>query len=123
MTLQQVKATINRISIVCLQTSFDIIAEYDKIHGKRIYIQIVYKAFCTKENELKEWKGAKYYLSDFMTEDEIVKKCYVAFEQAVKHEVMESFKVDKKVLFNPHVNFEELLKISDLEVRREDTEV
>lgn len=39
-------------------------------------------------------------------------------EKAVIHEVMEGFTVDGKVLFNPHVNFEELLTISDREVTR-----
>jgi hypothetical protein len=53
-----------------------------------------------------------------MSSDEIIKTCYVCFEQAVKHEVMECFKVDNKILFNPHINFEELLKVSDKEISR-----
>lgn len=53
-----------------------------------------------------------------MTADEIVKTVYAAFEAAIKHEVMEGFKVDGIVLFNPHVDFEELLKISHKEIQR-----
>lgn len=53
-----------------------------------------------------------------MTEDEVVKTAWCAFETAVKHEVMEAFKVDNIRLFNPHVNFEELLKVSNREVKR-----
>jgi hypothetical protein len=32
---------------------------------------------------------------------------------------MEGFKVDNIILFNPHINFEELLKISDKEITRD----
>lgn len=53
-----------------------------------------------------------------MTDDEVVKTAYCAFEAAVKHEVMEGFKVDGKILFNPHMNFEALLSISDKEIYR-----
>lgn len=54
-----------------------------------------------------------------MTENEIVKRAYVACESAVKHEVMESFKFDGVIVFNPHVNFRKLLEVSPHEVRRE----
>jgi hypothetical protein len=53
-----------------------------------------------------------------MSDDEIVKTCFTALEQAIKHEVMEGFKVDGIVLFNPHVNYTELLKISNREITR-----
>lgn len=65
-----------------------------------------------------EWSGRKWYLSDYMTSDEIIKTCYVAFEAAVKHEIMEGFKVGGIVLFNPHTQYTELLKISHLEIQR-----
>lgn len=55
-----------------------------------------------------------------MTDDEIVKTAWCAFEAAVKHEIMEGFKVDGKILFNPHLNFEALLSISHLEVKRKE---
>lgn len=101
--------------------SFEFIIERDlkdPING-RVFLQISYTAPCTKTGEDQPWKGRKYYLSEHMTPDEVVKTAYVAFQQAVTHEVMEGFKVDNKVLFNPHVHFEELLKVSDKEIRRE----
>jgi hypothetical protein len=52
-----------------------------------------------------------------MTEGEIVNKVYVAFKQAVEHEVMEGFKFDGKIVFNPHVSFRDLIKI-DQEITR-----
>lgn len=44
-------------------------------------------------------------------EIEKVKTAYSAFKTVVEHEAMEAFKVDGIKLFNPHVDFEELLKI------------
>lgn len=116
--MKRVNQIVSRLSLDCLGVKFSIIASEDKLYGGRIYVQTSYKSPCSKTGELKEWKGRKYYLSQFMTDDEIVKTCYVAFEQSVKHEVMEGFKVDGIILFNPHVNFEELLSVSNKEVSR-----
>lgn len=82
------------------------------------FLQVIYDDVCRIDGEVREWHGRKWRLSGYMIEDELIKTAYVAFESAVKHEVMEGFKVDNLVLFNPHVNFEELLKISNKEVRR-----
>lgn len=88
----------------------------------RVFIQLEYYAKCTKTGEEDSWRGRKWYLSEHMTDDEIIKTCYCAFEAAVKHEIMEGFKVDGKILFNPHINFEELLLITNKEVKRLDNE-
>lgn len=92
-------------------------SDYKYINGRN-FLQVVYHAPCTKTGETKEWRGRKWYLSEHMTEDEIIKTAYTAFEYAVKHEVMEGFKVDGIILFNPHVNFEALLSVSHHEVKR-----
>jgi hypothetical protein len=108
-----------RIRIEILNTPFVLDLATDKTYGDRLYIQGSYRARCNKDfTVVDNWKTRKYYLSEHMTDDEIVKTCYVCFEQAMKHEIMECFKVDGKSLFNPHINFEELLKISDKEVSR-----
>jgi hypothetical protein len=116
--LDRVKKITDRISLNLLGMEFKLKVSLDEIYKNRVYLQIIYKSPCTESGKVEEWKGGKSYLSEFMTDDEIVKKAYVAFEQAVKHEVMESFKVDGITLFNPHINFEELLKVSHKEVKR-----
>ena len=45
-------------------------------------------------------------------------RVYEAFKATIEHEIMENFKVDGIILFNHHINFEELLKISNNEVKR-----
>jgi len=99
-------------------------AHYDRIRGDkgRVFLQSVYNAPCTKTGEDMEWKGRKYYLSDYMTDDEIVKTAYTCFKTAVEHEIMEGFKFDGVIVFNPHVDFLKLMEISHHEIERENHE-
>lgn len=116
----RIKNIVDRMSLSVFGITFKVLVERDKVfYNGRWYIQIEYPAPCTKTGLVEMWKGRKWYLSEYMTNDEIVKTTYCAFESCVKHEVMEGFKVDGKILFNPHVNFEELLKVSELEIRRD----
>lgn len=117
--LDKVRNITKRIKLQCLGVHFDVRTDYDVKGGDRVFIQILYRSPCTETGQSELWKGRKYYLSEFMTDDEIVKTVYVAFEQAVKHEVMEGFTIDNKILFNPHINFEALLEVSDRTIKRD----
>jgi hypothetical protein len=112
----------NRISINLFNIDFKIRVDIDNRDAAgRVFIQIIYSTSDnhSENKEIKEFRGRKFYLSEFMTDDGIIKTCYFAFETCVKHEVMEVFKVDNITLFNPHVNFEKLLEISNFEITRE----
>lgn len=109
----------SRISLNVFDTTFKILVQEDKKGGQRVYIQLEYDARCAKTQKIATYRGRKWYLSEHMTNDEIVKTVYAAFEMAVKHEILEGFTVDNIPLFNPHVDFEELLKVSHKEVTRE----
>lgn len=125
MNLEQVQHLCKDISMLCLGNfSFKLRVERDNKHVEdgRVFIQIVYSSTCVKELVWKEWHGRKFYLSDHMTEDEVIKTAYLAFRLVVEHEVMEGFSVKGKVLFNPHVNYLELLSISQREVKREEAD-
>jgi hypothetical protein len=114
----KVQRLINTVSASIFNTKFHYIVEYDKKYGNRVYIQVSYNAKCTKTGKSEVWHGRKFYLSDHMTDDEIIKTAYVAFKMAVEHEVMEGFKVNNTVLFNPHTDYKALLSVSDKEVKR-----
>jgi hypothetical protein len=127
LTHQQVKTLISHLELCILGVDFVVLVEYDKkytVHGAgnakhgRTYIQLQYKAPCTKTGLIQDWKSDKYYLSSHMTEDEVVKKVYVLFKQAVEHELMEGFKFDKKIVFNPHTSFRDLLTVHNKEITR-----
>lgn len=127
MTITEIRALVAHITLDILGTKFTAIVQNDQKYFKvrkgniigRTYIQLQYVAPCTKTGRRERFKGGKHYLSSHMTEDEIVKKVYVAFEQAVKHELMEGFKFDGKIVFNPHTSFRDLLTVSHKEVKRE----
>lgn len=116
--LLRVRQLTNRISLTCLGKNFEIIVSPDLKYGERIFIQLSYSAVCVKSGVEDTWKGRKWYLSEHMADDEIIKTCFAAFEACIKHEILEGFKVDDKILFNPHVHFESLLAISHKEVMR-----
>lgn len=125
----RVRLLLKRMTLNILGTKMNIRAFWDmKARWEedgpepRIFLQIEYSAFDTKNNTgiYEHWKGRKWYLSEHMTNDEIVKTAYAAFEAAVTHEVMEGFKMDGVTVFNPHLDFEELIKISHKEVKRDE---
>lgn len=127
--IEQVKRLTAPITCKCLGKEFEILVEYDKIADAfppqfkiiepRVYIQLKYESECTRTGEIDEWKGRKWYLSQYMTDDEIVKTCYAAFKAAVEHEIMEGFKFDGTIVFNPHVSYAALMSVSDREVKRQ----
>lgn len=118
--IEAIKRITYRIHMSIFGVLFNLRVEHDnKYPNGRIFLQVTYNASCNKTGETLEWHGRKWYLSDHMTKDEIIKTAWCAFEAAVKHEIMEGFKVDGKVLFNPHVDFESLLSISDHEIKRD----
>lgn len=116
---EEVLEMVTHLSLSVFGVEFKVRVARDVKSGNRVFIQLMYNAPCTKTGLMEEWKSGKHYLSEHMTEDEVVKKVYVAFEQCVKHEIMEGFKYDNIIVFNPHVNFRELLAVSHNEITRE----
>lgn len=120
MELNEIKELLSRVSFQLFGNKFWIEAERDKLKANgRVYLQVVYEAPDVKDGTLKVYKGRKWYLSPFMIPDEIIKTAYVAFEMAVKHEVLEGFFVDGVAIFNPHRSFEDLIALGDKEVKRD----
>lgn len=55
----------------------------------------------------------KWYLSPYMTKQEVVRTAYKAFEAAVLHEMQEKFLYCGKMIYNPHQDVDKLLTIAD----------
>ena len=119
MTYHEIRSLCTRITLELFGKTFNIrVAQDLKSSNGRTFIQIIYLEKCNKGGEEQEWRGRKWYLSEYMIADEIVKTVYAAFKATIEHEILEGMKVDGIILFNPHINFEELLKISHNEVKR-----
>jgi hypothetical protein len=119
MKLEQLRELVSHISINVLGTEFKVLVENDKKGGDRKYVQLTFESPDTITGEMTKWTSRKWYLSEYMAEDEIVKTCFAAIKQCVEHEVMEGFKFDGTIVFNPHVNFRALLEVADQIVGRE----
>lgn len=116
--IEYVTQLIERVEFTLFGKTFYVDCHLDKKYGKRLYLQVSYHDKCRNTGEKKPWFGRKWYLSDHMTDDEVIKTSFAACKAVVDHEVMEGFTVDGIVLFNPHVSFESLLSVSGNEVRR-----
>jgi hypothetical protein len=121
MHFEQICQLCDNIEMKCLGKPFSLRVERDvkRPDDGRVFLQVLYIAPCVKTGEQKEWRGRKFYLSDHMTADEVVKTAFLAFKLAVEHEIMEGFTVGGKPLFNPHVDFTQLLAISQKEIVRD----
>lgn len=87
--------------------------------GKRPYL---YWRFIspdyTKGGEPAMWNSRKWYLSQHMTESEIVQTALAAALMAEEHEAREAFSYKGKHLFNPHIGVASMLAVCEqLEVR------
>ena len=83
----KIKKLLSRIKCVCLEKEFNILFELDKIYNNRYYIQLEYNSKCNKRRKIQIIeKVEKWYLSEYMTEDEVVKTCYAAFQACINHE-------------------------------------
>lgn len=65
-------------------------------------LQVQWEDTDNDTGELCKLKGAKHYISAHATDDEVVKRCWVAVMAAITHEAMEEFKLDGVAPFNPH---------------------
>jgi len=121
MSIEQVQNIIKNIDFRLFGQQFHLEAHHDKEYPNgRIFLQVRYHDRCRKTGKYDWWGGRKWYLSKYMTTDEIIKTAFAACKAAVEHEIMEGFTVEGTVLFNPHVDYRELLVISHKEVKREE---
>jgi hypothetical protein len=56
----------------------------------------------------------KWMLSYHMTDSELVRTAYLAFQQAIMHEADEKFLFDGRAIYNPHIDVFEKWKVANL---------
>lgn len=86
------------------------------LDGDRFWLQLAYLV------DREPFKGRKWMLSHYMLDDEIVKTVWLAFEVAVKHELLEGFRFGGERVFNPHTPFTKFIEASRTEVFRPEPE-
>lgn len=67
-----------------------------------VFIQHLQYIPCTN-NGLSNWQGGrKFYISDYATDEEILRTCFLAVKLFEEHEINETFLVDGERFLNPH---------------------
>jgi hypothetical protein len=81
-------------------------------HEGRLWVQVGTKRPDTYTGEIETGKGGKAYVSEFATDDEIVKKIFGLCMSYVEHETREGFKWKGRRIFNPHLDLNALWSVA-----------
>src|SRR5271157_3122541 len=83
-----------------------------------MYLQVRFKTVNCRTGEPYEANGRKWLISQHAVASEVVGTAMKAVLTAEEHEIRECFKFRGKAVYNPHINIEALIAVSDsLEVR------
>lgn len=79
----------------------------------RFYLQISNgrAGVCNVTGESWNWRGRKWFLSEHMTNSEIVGTAFKAILTAVEHEAREMFKYRGESIYDPHYDVEKLVEL------------
>lgn len=76
---------------------------YDKPVGTEKDVVGAFIQFARYDQREKDiQKGRKWYISQYATEDEVIRTCLLAVKTFEEHEVLERFLVDGKKYLSPH---------------------
>lgn len=107
-----VRETVDQIHVN--KDGYELLVERDKlIDGGRLYLQL--QAY-RKDTDTGDWgygRGAKYYLSPYMIDGEIVRLAFSALRAYDEHEDREAFTWCGRRVFGPHISLEALWEAAD----------
>lgn len=84
-----------------------------------LYLQWSFTSECCKTGVKGPQFSRKWYLSQWMTESEIVQTAFKAALTAEEHECREFFKYLGHRVFNPHIHVRALMDVCNIEDSRE----
>lgn len=104
-----VKRVFDLLARVSMPNNWKILT--DSANG-RMYMQIACpNGTCNYSGEGFAWKGRKWFLSEHMTDGEIVQTALMACLAASEHEIREQFKYRGVSIFDPHYDIERLVEL------------
>lgn len=82
------------------------------LDGPRPYIQVFGHGSDPKDGMRDaQWSGRKWFVSQHMCKNEIIRTAYKAIECAVAHEMNENFLYKGVAVMTPHMDYEEIVDI------------
>lgn len=77
--------------------------------GFLFQITFMEKDLTSESEDLEMQFCRKWYISPYSTVSEVISTAYKAVQAAELHEIGERFKYRGKMIFNPHMNYDELV--------------
>lgn len=87
--------------------TFDVFTVAD---SRAIAISVGFSALDTNTNVLEKWNGRQWLIGDHMNDSDIIRTAFLAVKTAETHEMLEFFKLDNKIVFDPHWDVEQLVR-------------
>lgn len=108
--VSRVRGLIDRVT---LPDNFSIILERDKeIKKGRYYVQIQCYRMDVITKKMGFGVGGKAYLGRHQTDNEIIQTVFGLYKGYAEHEARESFELDGKRIYGPHISIEALLTVA-----------
>lgn len=107
---KRVRALVDDITY---KDGYYLICQWDKTFGNRLYLQVQCWRPDTFTGEHGWGYGGKAYLSEHMTDGEILRLAFSLFAKYEEHECREFYKYKGKALFGPHIDPLALWEIAD----------
>ena len=92
----------------------------DKDGNGRLYLQIQFEAPDNMGDDpptVERQFCRKWYLSPYMTKQEVVRTAYKAYQAAVLHETAEKFTYKNKMIYSPHFDVDILANVLEEDKR------
>lgn len=90
-------------------------------HGGRYWLQIRWYDKDSYTGDIEPQSSRKWFLSEHMTESEVVLTALKAVLTAEEHEAREQFRFNGKRIFNPHPSMVALMQIADIQEKRNES--
>lgn len=83
-----------------------------KFSNDQYFLQAEFHAPCADTGKLTLQKSRKWYLSEHMTESELVQTAFKCVLTAIEHEAREQFKYKGQAILGPHFNVNDLVELA-----------
>lgn len=105
----------NLVKLISYKDGYRLICETDKTDPEngRLYLQVECDRPDVFTGVMGTGRGGKAYLSEHMTDGEIVKIAFGLFKAYEEHECREFFKLQGRAIFGPHISVEALWEVAD----------
>jgi len=112
---QEIQGILDKIELKGIFKSWKIVLKADGLDAKgneRWTLQLLGRSPCSVTGEMEDWSGRKFFITQFMCHNEIVRTAKMAFDRAVEHERDEYFQYDGVAVDTPHKNYKLIVRMA-----------